>query len=336
MLVKDFKEKIGDRYSEEFLNCLPDYCLDSRCKAPTEMTEVLTSLRCSNPRCPTKIARRLTAITSSLGIKDLGGARANDFISRHCISNPLLIFAYDPEEDGEMGYSMSLDVSRKIASQFADKKSFTLWEYVRLANLPFIQSSALQLFGDYDDLEEAYAQIHSGGVEYIRNKLSISKGSKISEEDEELGVTDISIRALKIYNSLITFEGDLYQALPFVNIIKTHEEGMQTLKAVCSDEVGIPFRTKSDFYATVNNLYPNVHVEFLNSATKSIDYLIWAGADGDTSVRVTNKVQKIRRYNEAYEEHKAQGVLKPNEHYIPIVSAGQFIQILDKLHGRDK
>lgn len=330
MLVKDFKDRMKDVYNEGFLSSLPEKCLDSRCEAPTEMSEVLTTLCCSNPRCPTKIARRINAITASLGIKDLGNARANDFITKHGIDNPLLVFAYEPDSDGEMGYSMSMDVSRKIANQFLEKKSFTLWEYVRLANLPFIQSSALQIFGDYDDLDEAYSAIESGGVEFIRSKLNISKGSKASSElDEETG--DISVRALKIYNSLMMFKPDLYQALPFVNIIKTHEQGMITIKAVCSDEVGIPFKTKSDFYATVNNLYPNIHVEFLNSVTKGIDYLVWAGADGTVQARVTNKVQKVRRYNDMYNSHKALGSLRDGEHYIPIMTAGAFIKMLEKL-----
>lgn len=332
MLVKDFKESFRGVYSDGFLNSLPEKCLDSRCGAPTEMSDVMTTLCCSNPRCPTKIARRINAITASLGIKDLGNARANDFISKHGISNPLLVFAYEPDSDGEMGNSMSMDVSKKIANQFLEKRAFTLWEYVRLANLPFIQSSALQIFGDYDDLEAAYADIEAGGVEFIRNKLNISKGGKSSATDDE-DAGSISVRALKIYNSLMTFKFDLFQALPFVEIIKTHEQGMITLKAVCSDEVGSPFRTKSDFYATVNNLYKNVHVEFLNSVTKSIDFLVWAGADGVSPARVTNKVQKARRYNEQYEEHKSSGSLKNGEHYIQIVTAGEFIKKLEKMQG---
>lgn len=336
MLVSEFKDKMQGVYNEDFLASLPSVCLDERCGSPTEMTEVMTSLCCSNPRCPTKIARRIIAITSMLGVKDLGASRANDFVTKHQIDNPLLVFAYEADSDGEMGYSISMDVSRKISQQFVNKRAMTLWEYVRLANLPFIQTSALQIFGDYDDLDTAYDDIERGGVEFIRNKLSIGKGApKVSGVDDLVDAepTDISIRALKIFNSLMMFKPDLQQALPFVDIIKTHSEGIKTLKAVCSDEVGKPFATKADFYATVNNLYKGIHVEFLNSATKSIDYLIWAGADRDTTARVTNKVMKIRKYNETYKLHEEQGTLKEGEHYIPIVSAGQFMKILEKLNA---
>lgn len=332
MLVKDFKEAEGYRYNESLLSSFPSYCLDYRCNFPTEITETLTSLRCSNPRCPSKIARRLIAMMSIMGVKDLGGARANDFVSKFQVTNPLIIFAYEPDEDGALGFNISMDVSKKISSQVLSKNSFTLWEYVRLANLPFIQTSALQIFGDYDDLELAYKDIEEGGVEFIRNKLSIKKGDKrLNSTEFDDGITNVSIRAIKVYESLMTFKEDLFFGLPYVNIIKIHQENMTTFKVVCSDEVGSPFKTKADFYATVNNLYPDIHVEFLTSVTKSIDYLVWAGADKNVNARVTNKVQKVRKYNEQYEVHKSVNAIKDGEHYIPIVTAAEFLAKLELL-----
>lgn len=330
MLVKDFKQNQGLRFPDEFLECLPDYCLDERCGSPTEMSETLTGLHCSNPRCPTKVAKRITTIATTLGVKDLGMSRANDFVSKFGIGNPLLIFAYEPV-DGELGCSISMDMSQKIYDQFATKRNFTLWEYVRIANLPYIQSSALHIFGDYDDLTKAYEDIEAGGVDFIQRKLSITKGmpkqsaAEIYETEEE--ITDVSIRALKVYQSLMMFKADLFQALPFVNIIETHKEGVKTLKAVCSEQVGDPYRTKSEFYAAVNGMFSDIHVEFLQAVNKGIDYLIWAGAE-DASTRVTNKVKKVRAWNSAYFEDKTSGSLREGQHEIPIVSASQFIQIL--------
>lgn len=333
MLVTEFKQKQGLRFPNEFLDCLPDYCLDERCGSPTEMSETLTGLKCSNPRCPTKVAKRITTIASTLGVKDLGMSRANDFVSKFDIGNPLLIFAYEPQ-DGELGYSISMEMSNKIFDQFATKRNFTLWEYVRIANLPYIQSSALHIFGDYDDLYKAYEDIEAGGVEFIQRKLSITKGtskSATSEEfDSEEEISDVSIRALKVFQSLMMFKVDLFQALPFVNIIETHKEGVKTLKAVCSEQVGDPYRTKSEFYAAVNGMFTNIHVEFLQAVNKSINYLVWAGAE-DASVRVTNKVKKVRGWNESFAEAKASGELKDGQHEIPIVSAKQFIDILKGL-----
>lgn len=306
MIISEFCDnKIGN-FDDAFYESLPRFCPD--CEYPMEMTEAITQVHCSNPRCPSKVVQRMIAMASSLGVKDLGESKAKKFLEKFETSNPLIIFAYESEVDGSLGEGISLEVSKKIEEQFQAKKSFTLAEYVRTANLPNIQTSATTLFGEFDDLAEAYNQIEKGGVEYIAKKLGIAVGSE-----------EISIRATKVFESLMTFKSDLFEALDFVNIIKTNTDDMISLKAVCSDEVGKPFRTKADFYATINNMYPNVHVEFLGAVTKNIDYLVWAGADGSPA-RLTNKVKKTQAYNE-------KGC------NIPIVTAMQFIEILKEKVG---
>lgn len=306
MLVSAFVNDANPLFDDKFYACLPTEC--PVCGMPTEMSEALTGLHCSNPRCYSKVTQRLLAIANSLGVKDLGDSRAEKFILNFGITNPLDIFTYDPDEDGQMDESISLELSKKIVQQFRERNKFTLSEFVRVANLPNIQMSASAVFGKFDDLAEAYKAIESGGVEYIRDCLNI--GAK--------GTEDISIRALKVYESLMTYKDDLFEGVGYVEIIKLHTEGMRTLKAVCSTEVGHPFRTKADFYATCNNLYPNIHIEFGNSVTKTTDYLIWAGADGVAKAAVTNKVKKARAYQD-------QGV------GIKIVTAKEFLGMLEAL-----
>lgn len=312
MLVSLFVNDANPLFSDKFYDCLPQEC--PICGMPTEMSEALTGLHCSNPRCYSKVAQRLIAMANSLGVKDLGEARAEKFVTEFAggITNPLLIFGYEPvdadgnEADGPMAEDISLELSAKIAKQFQERKKFTLAEYVRVANLPNIQMSAFALFDKFDDLGEAYKAIEQGGVEYIRDCLNI----------KEKGTEDVSIRALKVFDSLMTFKDDLFEGIEYVDIIKLHVDGMRTLKAVCSTEVGQPFRTKADFYATCNNLYPNIHIEFGNSVTKATDYLIWAGADGVAKAPVTNKVKKARGYQEKGCD-------------IKIVTAKEFLGILE-------
>lgn len=310
MLVSAFVGEGSSLFNSKFYESLPTEC--PICGFPTEMSEALTGLHCSNPRCYAKVAQRLLAIANALGVKDLGEARAEKWIMNFDITNPLDIFTYEPDEDGPMADDISLEVSNKIVKQFKARNKFTLAEFVRIANLPNIQMSASAIFGQFDDLNEAYKAIEAGGVAYIRDCLNISKK----------GTEDISVRALKVFESLMTFKQDLLDGVQYVEIIKLHVEGMQTLKAVCSTEVGQPFRTKADFYATCNNLYPNIHIEFGNSVTKSTDYLIWAGADGKGTAAVTNKVKKARAYKE-------QGV------DIKIVTATEFLGILKNMSGND-
>lgn len=337
MLVREFKEQYSDMYPEEFLGCLPETCFNPSCGSPTEISAVLTGLHCSNPRCPDKIVKRITHIMSDLGVKDFGGSRAADFVATYGVRNPLAVFAYEPS-DGTLGSGISMELSQRIFDQINKKKSFALWEYVRTAHLPYIQSSALTLFGEFDNLADAYDKIESGGVEYIREKLGIQKqDNKMPEdaevlEDEysdlEVSIPSVSVRAVKIFEVLMTFKQDLFEYLDFVTIIPLNSDDVVTLKAVCSEEVGAPFSTKADFYSTVNGLYPNLHVEFLKTVNASIDYLVWAGADG-SPVRVTNKVMKVRGYNEKYEARKESGSLKDGDHYIPIVTAMEFLGILE-------
>lgn len=324
MLVPEFYENRLGTIPDEFYESLPLYCFEDGCNFPMEMSETLTQLHCSNPRCPSKIVQRLVAMANQLGVKDLGEARAAKFVHTFEVGNPLIIFAYEPEVDGAMGEGISVETSQKIVDQFLAKKSFTLAEYVRAANLPFIQTSAMTIFGSYDDIEEAYRDIEQGGVEFIREKLNIKKSAEDGDTES------VSVRALKIFESLMTFKDDLISSVQYVNIIKTNVVGMTKLKAVCSDEVGSGFKTKADFYATVNNMFPNIHVEFLNSITKDIDFLVWAGADGSPA-RITNKYKKVTAYNEKYEANKKAGNLKLGEHYIPIVTAGQFIDALKNM-----
>jgi hypothetical protein len=319
MLVSDFKKNAPEDIIDGFLELLPETCIEPRCNAPMQISEALTDLHCSNPRCPVKVKMRMVAMLQSIGVKGVGESTASAILDNFKIDNPLLIWGYVPDEDGAIADGMSMETSRKIYDQLQAKKSYTLWEYVRLAQLPNIQTSALLIFGDYDSLEKAYEDIEKGGVDFIASKLNIKKGTD-SEGDQPL-----SIRALKVLETLTLFKKDLFNGLEYIDIIKKNDGSIISLKAVCSDEVGDPFRTKADFYGTVNNRFKdNIHVDFLSSVTKSIDYLIWAGADGSPA-RVTNKVKKVTAWNEQYKNGGKQ------DHEIPILTATQFIAKLESI-----
>lgn len=306
MLVEVFCNNRSSLFADEFYDCLPRVCPE--CGMPMEISEALTGLHCSNNKCPDKVAQRLVAMANKLGVKDLGDARAIDFVRKYNLDNPLLIFSYEPDVDGTMTDRTNLEISNRIANAFKERNKFTLAEYVKIANLPFIQESATAVFDGYDDLEEAYKAIEMGGVEFIRDRLNI----------KEKGTEDVSVRALKVYDSLMTFKSDLFAVLDDVQIIKIFSNtDMISIKAVCSTSVGAGFKTKADFYATCNNLYGNMHIDFGSSVTKKTQYLIWAGADGSPA-EVTNKVKKARAYQD-------QGV------DIKIVTALQFLEILEKL-----
>ena len=254
---------------EEFAFCIPDVCPD--CGAPMVMSETLTGLHCSNPKCGSKLVMRIRQICKDMNVLYFGESAIERFINYYDVTNPLDIF----------------------------------WEYVRVANIPFVRTSARPIFSGYRNLTEAYKDIEDGGVEFIRNKLGI-KG-----DDDE-----ISIQAVKVYTSLIENKDDLLEDEPFVRIIST--EGKKELNVVCSDQVGGSFKTKPEFYAYIKGEFgESYQVNFLTSVNKKIDYLVWAGADGSPA-RYTSKVQKVEKYNK-------------DGCNIPIVTANQFIKILKNL-----
>lgn len=301
MFVSDIKENF-DSYNlpQQFAEVLPEFC--ETCGAPMEISETLTGLHCSNPRCKDKMVMRIKALCNDLGILKFGESTIEKFIDYYEPDSPMDIFQL------EEGMLLAPDVSPKISAdvirQIKEKRKMQLWEYVMFANIPFVRTSARKIFQGYKTLDDAYKDIVSGGLIFIQDRLGISE------------YNELSVQAMKVYNNLIEYKDDLYSGINDVEIVDLSNK--KQLNVVCSDQVGNGFNKKSEFYAYINNTYADkLHVDFLSSVTKSIDYLVWAGADG-TPARYTSKVQKVERYNE-------KGC------NIPIVTAQQFIDIVEKL-----
>lgn len=293
-LVSDY-EKYG--LPERFVNSLPVKC--DECDSSLVISETMTGLHCSNPRCKSKVIMRIKAICKSLGILDFGESTISKFIDYYGVTNSLDMFEL------QEGYILSDEVSEKVSSkvikQIEENKNFVLWEFVQVANLPFVQTSARKIFQGYNNLTDAYKDIEEGGVDFIQEKLGISKEK-------------VSLQALKIYTTLMEFKEDLLEGESHVNIISL--EGVKELNVVCSDQVGGGFSKKSEFYAYIKSITEGrLRVNFLSSVSKNIDYLVWAGADGSPA-RYTSKVQKVENWNERGSN-------------IPIVTASQFIEEIE-------
>ena len=301
LFVEDLKSDY-ERYNlpERFVDLLPEIC--NECGSPLAISETMTGLHCSNPRCKNKLIMRIRAICRDLGIVDFGESTISKFIDYYGITNHLNFF--DLKEGMILSDEVSELTSQKVIEQVVRKKKFLLWEFVQVANLPYIQTSARKIFQGYSNLTEAYEDIEEGGVDFIQKKLGITKDDSVS------------LQAMKIYTTLMEFKDDLLEGEECVEIIKL--EGKKELNVVCSDQVGDGFSKKNEFYAYVNSTFEDkVHVNFLTSVNRSIDYLVWAGADGSPA-RYTSKVQKVEGYN-------SKGC------NIPIVTAKQFIDEMKRL-----
>lgn len=302
MFISDIKDNYIDYgLPYEFAECLPEYC--PTCGSPLEIRETLTGLTCSNPRCPDKIIMRIRSICNDLNILMFGESTIEKFVSYHELTNPLNIFELEP---GMLLYEdASEELSANIINQICKKKSFLLWEYVMIANIPDVRTSAQKIFDGYSTLQEAYEDIESGGVDFIQKKLGIYADG------------EISVQAMKVYKSLIEFKEDLFEDIDNVNIVST--EGKMVLNVVCSDQVGNGFGKKKEFYDYINEKFGSkLHVNFLPSVKKDIDYLVWAGADGSPA-RYTSKVRTVENWN-------SKGTTN-----IPILTAQQFIEEMEEL-----
>lgn len=292
---------------EDFLGVLPKEC--DRCSVEMVISETLTSLRCSNPRCASKYKIRIKSICHDLGIKGFGESAIDSFLDTYEPTSPMNIF--DLTEDMPVGEGVGEAKSADIISQLIDIKenrTFLLWEVVRLLHMPGIQTSAQKVFANQQGIDEAYSEIYNGGVEYVHEKL-------FGEVVDSVG-----IKSIQVYTTLMEMEEDVKEAVQYFNIASTVDA--PELTVVVSDQVGGRFSTKNEFYNFCKeNFSGRFHFNFASSVSrKSTECLIWAGSDG-SDARYTSKVQKVEGYNEKYNAG------------IPILTGEQFVEFLES--GRD-
>lgn len=306
MLVEDLKEQEGYRFSEETLMLIPNNCFS--CGSKLEINPTFTHLTCSSPRCEDKVTLRTVAMFSQIGVVDIGEPSIRKFVDIFGIVSPLTMFFYEPSDwEGVEPYQYNESLKRKfddVYRQLESKREMTLIDYIKIANLPNVQTSADKLFDGIDTLEEFYQKLETEGVAFIQQKLGI--------------MTENSLKSSKLYLTFMEFKEDLFEAYEseFITIIADERADVK-IKAVCSDEVGGGFRRKADFYDYMDENYGDkIYIDWGKSATKTMDVLIWAGADGSPA-RYTNKVQKAETWNEKGEN-------------IPILTASQFLEIVEQ------
>lgn len=299
------------QFPADFLACLPTVC-DS-CGGPTEITETLTILRCANPRCIEKSVQRLVALLADLGVKGMGESKARNFLETFGLTNPYAIFMYEPS-DGPIHEGCSMDVSYTLFDQISAHRGMLLWEYVKIGNLPGIRDSARKLFAEYDSLDEFYDDLEAGGIAFVQERLSI-KGK--AESDSFFSEDDVvSIKAVDVYNTLLFFKDDLFEALDFVDI---KQLDTPVINICISTAVGAPFTSKQDFVSQMNSSFEHkVHLNFLGSVSQDCQFLIWSKEGAPT-----NKVTKVHSIND-----KRQST---GQEPIAIMTGAEFRDYLDTL-----
>lgn len=243
------------------LACIPRTC---ECGAPIEFTDSLRQIYCSNPRCLYKVAARLESMGKAMKSDGWGESTCITVCREFGVISPYQVFLLPGEI--KKGKTSSVAAFEKKVASICDpaKRRVKLWEVVKLAGIPSIETTAYKIFDGYNSLDDAYEDIENGQVPFIAEKL----GLKNSEN---------SVMAVTIYNTLIQYKEELKFGESQFTIVQP--TGKTIYIAITGGVYG--FKNKSEFVSYINSRYSGkVNAMLMSRVTSQIDILI---ADGDTS-----------------------------------------------------
>lgn len=274
-----FNEVIENRLlSKEVINCIPEVC---ECGAEIHFTDSLRQIYCSNQRCVYKIAARLESMAKAMKVDGFGESSCQTICRTFKLISPYQVFLL--EKAVESGKTCDVPAFEKKVAAICDRsvRKVSLWEVVRLAGIPSIETTAYKIFDGYNSIAEAYNDIEAGQVPFIAEKLGLKNA-------------DSGVMAVNIYNTLINYKDELIFGETQFDIYKPTGETIYI--AITGGVYG--FRNKSEFIKYINDRYSGkINAMLMGSVTSSIDILI---ADGDTT---SNKYKTAIKINEKYVEN---------------------------------
>lgn len=258
--------------SDELLDIIPEIC--PVCGSEIEFTDSLKQIYCTNKRCSLKIAARLESMAKAMKADGWGESTCLEVVQYFNLKSPYQIFVV-----GEQGLNCPYvsAFSKKIASICDPKKrKVKLWEVVRLAGIPSIETIAYKIFDGYSSLSEAYEDIEAYEVPFIADKLGL--------RNAETGVM-----AVNIYNTLMEYKGELLFGEQKFDVYTP--TGIPMTIAITGSVEG--YHNKGEFIQYINSRYAGkINAMLMNSVTSQVNVLI---ADNDTS---SNKYRTACRLKE--------------------------------------
>ena len=276
----------------DILDIIPDTC---ECGAEVVFSDSLKQIMCSNPRCYHKIAFRLEGMAKTMQADGFGESTCEAICSAYKLKSPYQVFLLEGKEapDGVAAFDKKI-----YGITHCEALNCELWQMVAYGGIPGIDTIAYKLFGDYDNINDAYADIEKYQVPFIAEKLGQKSGGA-------------GVMAVNIYNTLIQYKAELQFAEQYFHIKKKAGDRLQI--AITDSVIG--YTNKSAFVKELNMLYEGkVSIVRLNSVTAEVSYLI---ADGDTG---SNKYKKALKMQE-------------KGYPIQIVTSTEFKDILKEKYG---
>lgn len=252
----------------ELAEIIPTNC--EECGAELSLTESLKQLYCDNRTCSTKVAARLESMAKMMKADGWGESACLAVVRNFKMISPYQVFLLAGKECKEV------PAFQKKVAEICDpaKRTIKLWEVVKYANIPSIDTVAFKIFDGYDSIEDAYVGIEEQGVSFIADKLGL--------RNAETGVM-----AVNIYNTLMEYKDELMFGEQMFEIY--NPQGERLYIAITGGVYG--FSNKSEFISFINSRYNGkVNAMLMNSVTKEVNYLV---ADGDTSSNKFKKASKM-------------------------------------------
>lgn len=258
--------------SDDVLDCIPETC---ECGAPIEFTDSLRQIYCSNPRCTYKVAARLEAMAKHMKADGWGESTCVTVCKEYKLISPYQVFLL--EDLVKNGATSDVAAFEKKVNSICDraKRRVELWEVVRLAGIPSIETIAYKIFNGYDNFAEAFSDIESGQVPFVAEKLGLKN-------------SDGGVMAVNIYNTLLQYKDEILFGETQFDIYKP--QGRTLYMAITGGVAG--FRNKSEFVNYLKARYlGKINPMLMNSVTSQVEILI---ADNDTN---SNKYKTANRIN---------------------------------------
>jgi hypothetical protein len=291
--------------SDDLIQVLPNdgHC---ECGAEIEFTDSLRQVYCPDRYCYLKIAARLEAMAKHMKADGWGESTCIQVCKDFKLKSPYQVFLLENAEySGVPAFKKKIEAICDTA-----KRRLKLWEVVKLAGIPNIETIAYKIFDGYKNISNAYEDIERYQVPLIADKLGLKNA-------------DTGVMAVNIYNNLIEFKTELLFGEKQFTVYEDSGEKVQI--AITGGVSGFP--NKSAFVNYINLRYGGkISVMLMNSVVSNIDALI---ADGDAN---SNKYKTACRLNEKAKEKAIKN--GNNEwHEIKIMESAEYIEYLDSIYG---
>ena len=255
--------------SYELASIIPRKC--EECGGELYLTESLRQLYCNNSLCATKIASRLESMAKMMKADGWGGSTSLNVVKKFKLVSPFQVFLLSGKECPEVSA-----FSKKV-EDICDwgKRRIKLWEVVKYANIPSIDTVAFKIFNGYESIESAFDDIEKNGVALIADKLGLRS-------------VETGVMAVNIYNTLMQYKDELLFGETVFDVY--NPTGDKLCIAITGGVYG--YTNKSEFINYINKRYENkVNAVLVNSVTRDVNVLV---ADGDTNSNKYRKAMKMK------------------------------------------